>query len=79
MQYINIPRQIQQIQILFDLHRVNIIQCYSPLCLIANLQKLSQAVGNSCKIDAVENVRWILSIPPQIAGGNAEVMGFPIL
>ena len=74
MQHIDLPRQIQQIQILLDLRRVNIVQRYGLLCPVADLQQLPQAVGDKRKVDAVEDVRRVLPIPAQVAGGNAKVV-----
>ena len=58
---------------------MNIVQRYGLLCPVANFQQLPQAVGDKRKVDAVEDVRRVLPIPAQIVGGNAKVMGFPIL
>ena len=79
MQHIDLPRQVQQVQILLDLRRVNIFQSYGLLCPVANFQQLPQTVGDKRKVDAVEDVRRVLPIPAQVAGGNAEVVGLPIL
>ena len=79
VQHINFLRQVQQVQILLDLRRVNIVQRYGLLCLVADLQQLSQAVGDKRKVDAVEDVRRLFPIPTQIAGRNAKVVGLPIL
>ena len=79
MQHVDLSRQVQQVQVLLDLRRVNIVRRHSLLCPVADLQQLPQAVGDKRKVDAVEDVRRILPIPAQIAGGNAKVMGFPIL
>lgn len=49
------------------------------LCPVADLQQLPQAVGDKRKVDAVEDVRRVLPIPAQVAGGNAKVVGLPIL
>ena len=58
---------------------MNIVQRHGLLCPVADLQQLPQAVGDKRKVDAVEDVRRILPIPAQIAGGNAKVVGLPIL
>ena len=79
VQHVDLPRQVQQIQILLDLCRMNIVQFYGLLRLVADLQQLSQTIGDSRKVNAVEDVRRVLPIPAQVAGGNAEVVGLPIL
>ena len=58
---------------------MNIVQCHGLLCPVADLQQLPQAVGDKRKVDAVEDVRLVLPIPAQVAGGNAKVVGLPIL
>ena len=58
---------------------MNIVQRHGLLCPVADLQQLPQAVGDKRKVDAVEDVRRVLPIPAQIAGGNAEIVGLPIL
>ena len=58
---------------------MNIVQRHGLLCPVADLQQLPQTVGDKRKVDAVEDVRRVLPIPAQVAGGNAEVVGLPIL
>ena len=58
---------------------MNIVQRHGLLCPVADLQQLPQAVCDKRKVDAVEDVRRIFPIPTQIAGGNAKVVGLPIL
>ena len=58
---------------------MNIVQRYGLFRLVADLQQLPQAVCDKRKVDAVEDVRRVLSIPAQVAGGNAKVVGLPIL
>ena len=58
---------------------MNIVQRHGLLRLVADLQQLPQAVGDKRKGDAVEDVRRVLPIPAQVAGGNAKVVGLPIL
>ena len=58
---------------------MNIVQRHGLLCPVADLQQLPQVVGDKRKVDAVEDVRRVLPIPAQIAGGNAKVVGLPIL
>ena len=58
---------------------MNIVQRHGLLCPVADLQQLPQAVGDKRKVDAVEDVRRVLPIPAQVAGGNAKVVGLPIL
>ena len=58
---------------------MNIVQFYGLFRLVADLQQLPQTVGDKRKVDAVEDVRRIFPIPTQITGGNAEVVGLPIL
>ena len=58
---------------------MNIVQRHGLLCPVADFQQLPQTVGDKRKVDTVEDVCRILSIPAQIAGGNAEVVGLPIL
>ena len=79
MQHVDLLRQVQQIQILLDLRRVNIVQRYGLLCPVANFQQFPQTVGNIRKVNAVEDVRRVLPIPAQVAGGNTEIVGLPIL
>lgn len=76
IQHINIPLQSQ---ILFDLCRMNIVQLHLLFCLIADFQQFPQAICNSCKVDAVKDVRGIFTIPPQITGGNTRVVGLKVL
>ena len=79
VQHVDLPRQVQQIQIFFDLRRMNIVQRQSLLRLVPDLQQLPQAVCDSYKVNAIKDVRRVLPIPAKIAGGNAKVVGFPIL
>ena len=74
MQHIDFPRQIQQVQILLDFRRVNVIQFYRLFCPVADFQQLPQAVGNGHNVNVVEDICGICAVTAQIAGRDAKVM-----
>ena len=58
---------------------MDIIQRNGLLCPIADIQQLPQAFRHSGKVDVVQNIRRVFTVPPQVAGRNAKVMGLEVL
>lgn len=58
---------------------MDIVQSNGHLRLFSNFQQSAQIVSNIGNVDAVKNVRRVVAVPTQIAGGSTKVARLPIL